>query len=236
MDYGSTPIGRLVIERPSRARVLERRAIDYCCQGRRTLAEACAHAALPLHEVIEDLQAESLEPALSSARVAILPRDPAELIRHILEVHHAYLWAEMPRLTEMAAKVLRAHGDRRPELAEVARVWSRMRDDLEPHLTKEEGVLFPWILRLAGTPGPRRPYASVRAPIDMMESEHETVGRFLVELRFLTEGFQVPPGACPTYHAFYEALERLESDTHAHIHAENNLLFPLALELEGRGA
>ncbi len=233
MNYENSPVGQLVLERPARARVFEQRAIDYCCQGKKTLAQACEAGAIPLAAVIDELAASDANTdANSAAAPAALPTGPVELIRYILETHHAYLKAELPRLTELATKVQKAHGERHPELAAVVVACGELRADLEPHLLKEEQVLFPWILELASRGGPLPGRPPVQGPIEMMEFEHERVGEILAELRSATAGFVVPSDGCPTYHAFYEAMARLEADTHQHIHAENNLLFPMARRLE----
>jgi len=232
MKYDEATLGQLVVEQPTRARVFEQRGLDYCCGGKVLLREACATHGLPLDEIAAELErvdAESLETtAVDPAR---LPRDPRELIRQIVETHHVYLKSEMPRISALAAKVTNAHGTRHPELTAVAAAYEELRAELEPHLLKEERVLFPWIERLA-TPGSAAGPATVAAPIQVMEADHELAGSLLAKLRELTGGYATPADGCPTFHAFYGALALLEADTHRHIHAENNLLFPLALELE----
>lgn len=47
--------------------------------------------------------------------------------------------------------------------------------------------------------------------------------------------FAVPADACATFKTLYAALEEYEKDLHQHIHLENNILFPKAVEIEATG-
>ena len=102
---------------------------------------------------------------------------------------------------------------------------------------KEEQVLFPYIVAMAQAAEqhqarPFAPFGTVNNPIRMMLREHDTAGEILRELRAVTSDYTVPPDGCISYQTLYKALENFESDLHQHIHLENNLLFPKALELE----
>ena len=87
------------------------------------------------------------------------------LVDHLEQTHHEYLHEELPRLSTLVAKVAAVHGERHPELADVATTYEELRADLEPHLRKEEQVLFPMIHTLTnGTEAPPFPCGSVREP------------------------------------------------------------------------
>ena len=134
------------------------------------------------------------------------------------------------------AKVVAAHGARHPELLEVRDCYEALRADLEPHLAKEERVLFPMIRELAGPPTDHQwapvPQIPISRPVAVMRHEHDRAGELLAELRRLTGGWALPADACASYRALYTALAELEADTHLHVHKENNILFP-AVELLG---
>lgn len=51
-------LGDLVAERPSRARVLERHDLDYCCHGDRSLADAATAAGLDVDGLAGELLAQ----------------------------------------------------------------------------------------------------------------------------------------------------------------------------------
>lgn len=222
-----TTLADIVTNHPDLARELERRSLDYCCGGRTSLSDACAEFGL-------DPQTTAAE--LSSVTTATpdpwADLGPAELADHVESVHHAYLHEEMPRLSMLAEKVATVHGPNHPELLGVRDTYAELAADLEPHLAKEEQVLFPAIRRLAGavgTPGSAMP---LQGPISVMMSEHDTAGELLARLRDLTDGYSTPADGCASYHALYDGLAQLEADTHLHVHKENNRLFPMALELE----
>lgn len=214
-------LGQLVTAHPGAAPVLEEYGIDYCCHGARSLSAAATAAGLDPAEVLERILAadEPDEPGVDYRTMSL-----GELTEHIEGTHHAYLHAELPRLIELTAKIAAVHGDRHPELIRVAALAVALHDDMEPHMAKEEQVLFPMIRSLeAGTTVP------VEHPIAQMMREHEATGEILAQLREVTGGYAVPADGCATYTATYQALEKVELDTHLHIHKENNVLFPAAV-------
>lgn len=221
----SMTLGEIVTLRPSLAADLERRGLDYCCHGGRTLTEAAEAAGLDAQTVAGELSdAHGDEPAAAWASLQTV-----ELVDHIEAVHHRYLWAEFPRITALVDKIVTVHGDRHPELAEVQRLYTELRADLEPHLDREERELFPMIRRLAAaTDEAQLDRRALTAQIDALAGEHETVGDLLDELNRVTSGYATPADGCASYAACYRALAVLEADTHLHVHKENNLLFPAA--------
>jgi regulator of cell morphogenesis and NO signaling len=224
-DLRAMTLGDLVAARPEAARVLDRFGLDYCCHGGRTLEDACAAAGVDAQVVDAAMPEADDGPAASWTDL-----DPAALADDILATHHAYLHEELPLLEALAAKVVTVHGERHPELHEVQRLLVAVRDDLEPHLAKEERVLFPAVHALAA--GRRDfPFGSVENPIRMMDVEHDRAGGLLAELRAATHDYLVPDDACASYRSLYERLAELEHDTHVHIHKENHVLFPATIVL-----
>ena len=227
-------LASLVDEHPHAARVLERHGLDYCCGGAQRLDAACATAGIDPAAVLDAIAAEAPQdprPALWATM------SPVELVDHVERTHHRYLDAELPRLAELAAKVRGVHGERHPELVRIHATFTVLQEELEPHLRKEELVLFPLIRRLATSGEPvASPGETLRNPISVMLSEHDLAGELLAELRRLTEGYVAPADACGSYRALYEGLEALEADTHLHVHKENNVLFPAVEALEAARA
>jgi regulator of cell morphogenesis and NO signaling len=221
-------LAAIVDANPGAARVLEHHQLDYCCGGQRTLDEACADCDLDPTVVLAAL--DTLEPGGVADWTTM---DPSTLVDHIEATHHRYLHDELPRLGALAEKVLGVHGARHPELREVGATYSALRVDLEPHLMKEEQVLFPMIRQLAtATVTPSFHCGSIANPIRMMLLEHDQAGDLLARLRELTNGFTPPDDACASYQALYLGLAELEADTHLHVHKENNVLFPAVLALD----
>ena len=224
-------LGAIVTSHPSLARELERRNLDYCCGGAVTLGQACRDA--------------GLDPALVAAELAssIVDEGPAswaqldvdELVAHLVETHHRYLWDELPRLQALLDTVVDVHGDRHPELHEVGACFGAIRADIEPHLAKEERVLFPAIQQLAAAPAaPIFGFGTIGNPISAMLRDHDELGALLHDLRTSTNDYTVPDDACASYRALFDGLAQLEADTHLHVHKENNVLFPRVVVLEDR--
>jgi regulator of cell morphogenesis and NO signaling len=225
----NTTLASVVHAHPGAVRELERWGLDYCCHGDRSVADACRAADLDPTPVLAALDAAA---RTSTAEPwAIL--GPAELADHIEAVHHRYLWDELPRLAALTEKVVAVHGARHPELGEVGETFVAVRADLEPHLMKEEQVLFPMIRTLATASSPPQFHCGrITNPISMMMQEHERTGELLAQLRAATGDHRVPDDGCASYRALYDGFAQLEADTHLHIFKENNVLFPAVVQLE----
>jgi regulator of cell morphogenesis and NO signaling len=224
-----TTLADLVTARPGVAPLLDRLGLDYCCGGQRRLVDAVDAAGLDLDEVVASLTAVDVAPASEDWS----SMDAAALVDHLEATHHAYLRDALPRLDALVDKVTTVHGSRHAELGEVQTLFRALRADLEPHLLKEEQVLFPMIRELASaSTAPTFHCGSLGNPIRVMLLEHDAVGDLLVELRAATDGYAVPDDGCASYRALYAGLADLEADTHVHVHKENNLLFPAVLAAE----
>jgi regulator of cell morphogenesis and NO signaling len=230
-------VREVALQMPESTRLFERLKIDYCCGGNQPLADACASAGIDIDLVMETLGEMTQLSSQSNGALDLQNASLPELIKHILNTHHVFTKSEMDRLETLAAKVLNAHGGNHPELIHLNELLNRLFNDLKPHMFKEEQVLFPYIVAMTQAVDkkqarPFAPFGTVNNPIRVMSTEHDTAGQILRELRALTSDYKVPPDACISYQTLYEALENFEKDLHQHIHLENNLLFPKALELE----
>jgi len=229
--HPSTTVGQIVAERPQLARIFEELKIDYCCGGKRELINACRELGLDVAELVRRLaNAEAAATDVADQDWTSAPL--TTLCDHIQQTHHDYLRLELPRLTEIIVKVVNAHGACHPELAGVQSTFAELRAELEPHMMKEECILFPSIRYLEANRKAQFPFGSLANPIRMMVNEHDHAGEALARLRQLTGDYVPPTGACNTYRVMLEGLETLERDMHQHVHKENNILFPRAVALE----
>lgn len=225
----------VVLELPQATRVFEKLKIDYCCGGDTPLGEACATAGVEvanLERMLEEVGQTPGNGSLDFAKATL-----GALVGHILDKHHVYTKEEMARLEPLIDKVIAAHGENHSELRSLGGLFQQLCADLKPHMFKEEQILFPYIVEMERSavenrPKPFAPFGTVNNPIRMMMMEHETVGDLLRELRALSSDYTVPPDGCISYQTLYQALEAFEKDLHQHIHLENNILFPRAIELE----
>lgn len=231
-------VAELAAAVPHAWEVFEQVGIDYCCNGSRRLCDACVEAGLQADDVRARL--DEVQRAPAARFVDWSQRGAQELIEHLLATHHPYTRQSFERLGPLMQKVLAAHGDAHPELNEIAAALNVLRDDLMPHLMKEERILFPYILtmarhRAAGEPIGAAPFGTVRNPIQMMNRDHEGAGDILAELSARTNRYTAPPDACGSWRALYEGMRDLQADVHRHMHLETHLLFPLAERLERGG-
>jgi regulator of cell morphogenesis and NO signaling len=229
-------VGEIAAQLPASTRVFENHHIDFCCGGKRPLRDACQTRGLDPAAVLEEVE-QAAGPRTTSS-IDWQSASLASLADYIVETHHAYLKTNMPRMEALLQKVLAAHGERHGGfLLPLAQTLHTLREELDAHLMKEERVLFPLIrsLESAGQGAAAAPPShcgSVQNPIRVMVAEHDSAGDALVRIRELTGGFNPPADACNTFRALYYELSQLESDLHRHIHLENNILFPRAVELE----
>jgi regulator of cell morphogenesis and NO signaling len=236
-------VRELALNIPSAPRVFEQLGIDYCCGGNRSLENACGEARIPLPRVIDALEAA----AVSANRRQNTPRENGwseaplgDLIAQITNTHHKYTREEIARLGPLFEKVTSAHGASHPELLKIHQDFGALAQELTMHMRKEEQVLFPFIERMeeaviAGQPVLPAPFGTVNNPVAMMIHEHDIAGNLLRSMRTLSNNYEAPDGACVSYRALYSALAEFERDLHLHIHLENNILFPRAVEMERAG-
>jgi regulator of cell morphogenesis and NO signaling len=217
------------------ASVFEQFQIDFCCSGRRSLADACRAAAADPAIVIRAL--EALPSAIDADDDASRWPIP-QLIDFIVSIHHADVRSAMPSIARHLATLVDVHRARHPELSRVEAYFDQVRVDLAPHLVKEEQVLFPYVRDLAecseSCGRTQSPFGSVANPIRMMEREHQEVGDAMRIIRELTRGYRAPEDGCPTYAIAMAELLQFERDLHRHVHLENNVLFPAAVTIEQR--
>lgn len=212
--------------------VLEKYSLDFCCRGKRTLSEACAEKNISLRQVTTEM-----EHAVNPEK-PILPfteMNAGQLISHILIHHHFYVRNTLPVIMSYLEKLVSKHGGRYPNLEKIYELFTAVKNELEPHMQKEELILFPRIKEIAdlsaqhGSIGQSPAY--INGPIHVMETEHDNAGQLMFEIRRITDNYTPPDDACTTHRVCWEALKGFEADLHQHIHLENNILFPMAAAL-----
>jgi regulator of cell morphogenesis and NO signaling len=225
-------MAEVVSLRPELARPMTSLGLDFCCGGGQSLSAGCSAAGLDVDEVLAGFEAVAAEAEPDWANMT-----PTELVEHLESTHHQYLGETLPYLDGLMRKVTEVHGERHPELAEIGVIFDHLKADLEPHLMKEERMLFPMIRELySSTEAPTFHCGTLQNPISVMCAEHDTVGELLARLSDLTSIYSPPDDACASYSALFAGLAELEADTHLHVHKENNLLFPVVVAEEAARA
>ncbi len=232
---GERTLAEIVTADTRTAAVFDRAGLDYCCHGQQTLEDAAANRRLPLAPVLAEI--EALGTASPDDDGPRMDADLDLLTRDVVRRHHQYVRDRAPAIAQWLDKLVDRHGARHPELGEVRAAFRALARDLDSHMLKEENILFPYIEALAAasrTGGrlPGTPFGTILNPIRMMEEDHQEAGGLLEELRTLTSGYTPPADACTTYRLCYDELARFEADLHRHVHLENNVVFPRAIDLE----
>lgn len=237
LQTGETPstIGELVAADFRKAEVFRKFGLDFCCGGHKSLKEAC--------------EKKGISTNIVEAALAEIDNKPEEAIQdfnnweldfladYILNTHHTYVADSLPMLYELSKKVARVHGDRHPEVVEIAGYFDAVAEELKMHMHKEENILFPYIKQLVAAkkdnaPVQPSPFGSIKNPISMMEAEHESAGGNMEKIHELSNAFTPPQDSCASYRVLFSKLQEFENDLHQHIHLENNILFPKAITLE----
>jgi regulator of cell morphogenesis and NO signaling len=234
-ELTSLSLAQIVNNNHQAASVFEKYHLDFCCKGKRTLKEACEESNLELNTIITDL--ENISGARGKDELEFTSFSLAQLVEYIVETHHSYVKKEMPALLGYLQKIASKHGERHPELLRIFEIFEAIKEEMELHMKKEELILFPRIKEMEKLVNEKKEiqvnHTYLQSPVTIMEQEHDHAGRMLEEIRELTHNYEPPADACTTYRLSYAALQAFELDLHRHVHIENNILFPKALQLFG---
>ena len=228
-------VGELVAEDYRAAEVFKKKGIDFCCGGKKTVAEVCMQKGIDAAGLETDLA--HLDEVVMANRLNFREWTLPFLADYIMNVHHRYVREKIPQIVQYARKVAQVHGHAYPETIIISQRFEQLAEELFTHLEKEEHILFPYVKRLWEVKeGKGRivapPFGSAQNPIRVMEAEHEFAGETMQEIRQWSNNFTLPEGACNTYRVLFNLLEEFEADLHQHVHLENNILFPGAVALE----
>ena len=222
--HASQSLGEIVAVVPMAADVFKKYKIDFCCGGHRSLADALQELGLDEKPVLKKLDEVYEQTLKLTSQVDFRSMASTDLIDYIINKHHVFLKKTLPEISELATTILRVHGPNHTDLFQVHKLFHMLKTDLDQHLIKEEGILFPMIKEYALAPSDAN-LAKIRAQVVETEDEHVAAGGVLKDLRNLTQDYQVPADGCTTYRKTFKKLQEFESDLFQHIHLENNILF-----------
>ena len=228
-------IGELVAQDYRTASVFKKYGIDFCCQGNKTIVDACERKKLDTKSVVADLDKIIRLKQYTTTDYQSWPLDL--LTSYIEKKHHGYVEEKILEIKPYLNKICSVHGDRHPELFKINEHFTATAGELAMHMKKEELILFPFIRKMVKAKqntlqvdSPQ--FGTVRNPIQMMMNEHATEGDRFRGIEELSNNYTPPADACNTYKVTFALLKEFEEDLHLHIHLENNILFPKAIELE----
>jgi regulator of cell morphogenesis and NO signaling len=236
MTFNSeTKVNEIALSNPGARHILEDAGIDYCCGGGKSLQEACLHANVPATEILQRLRQNSKQVAPGETLWTSAPL--ADLTKHIREQHHQYVRDAIPGLRALLAKIREKHGSNHRELGEIEKLFGDVAREMLMHMQKEEQILFPFIDALERAANSNTMvelpfFQTVKNPIYSMMKEHDSAGELMRQIRAASGEYKTPSDACTSYQAAYQGLKEFEKDLHLHVHLENNILFPRAVDLE----
>ena len=233
MNIENLSLAEIVTSKPEAAALLENYNLDFCCRGKQKLSEALSHDSAKLKEVTNRL--ENIFANKTSSETDFTKLSLTELTDYILDNHHRYVKENLPVIQQHLEKVDLKHGEAHPEMKKIKILFDEIKRDFEQHMMKEEVILFPRIkvLETLFNEGKlSKENLAIEAPIHVMEFEHEAAGKIMEEIKRLSNNFTPPSNACTTFRLSLEELKIFESDLHQHVHLENNILFPKALDLQ----
>lgn len=226
--YSDKMLGDIVADDFRTAEVFKNAGIDFCCGGKKTLKQACEEKALNLEVIVQQIVEQQTLPISNAQNFKDWPLD--FLCDYIVNFHHKYVFKTLPELVFYTRKIADVHGNNHAELQEVASLFGQINSELLQHLRNEEEILFPAIKQLLKH-GNDEARNIVKSEITRMNGEHEFAGSAMDKINEITGGYQVPADGCNTYMVSFKLLKQFEDDLHIHVHLENNILFPKALNL-----
>jgi len=229
-------IGQVVRENYQMASVFKQHQIDFCCNGNRTIQEACESAEIDFEKVLNELNSITNE-GNENIDFTSWPLDL--LVSYIVKKHHRFVEEKITEIKPYLAKIVQVHGNQHPELLEIQKLFLASAGELTQHMKKEELILFPFIekmveTQLSGKALTPPHFQTVENPISMMQTEHDNEGERFRKIAELTNNYTPPANACNTYRVTFALLKEFENDLHEHIHLENNILFPEAITLQSK--
>ncbi|WP_346858808.1 iron-sulfur cluster repair di-iron protein [uncultured Draconibacterium sp.] len=227
--FKNQQIGEIVTNDFRTSSVFTDAGIDFCCGGKQSVGEACKALNLDVDALEQKVKAVNSEPI--NHALNFKEWDLSFLMDYIKNTHHKYVLKSLPDLVFYTAKIADVHGDNHAELVEIASKIKEVNNELSQHLKMEEEVLFPAIKTHLTKPS-KETRAIIHSEITRMLGEHDFAGGTLDEINRLTAGYKIPEDACNTYRVAFKLLKEFEDDIHIHVHLENNILFPKALQLD----
>ena len=228
-------LAQIVTANHQTSSVFEKYHLDFCCKGKRSLSEAINEKKLSTEQVVNDLT-EVIGKSANRDAALLNYIKLSQLCDYIVATHHAYVRQSSEQIFLYLQKIASKHGNRHPELMDILALFSQVKDEMTEHMFKEENILFPRIKELEKHDAENSPLALptsgyIEAPIAVMEHEHDSAGSLLEQIRDKTNDFTPPADACTTYRVAFASLQAFEADLHQHVHMENNILFPKAVDM-----
>ena len=209
------------------AAIFHKYRIDFCCKGNQPLNAVCELKNIEIGKVLDDLKGLIAQEG-NDKPFNTWPID--QMVDYIVQVRHQRVREQVPAIAQFINKVAAVHGKVSEELYEIRDIFFTVGSSMASHMRKEEDILFPYILNLyqQHKAGAYHRLPNLEMIIAQMHREHAEEGERMERIALLSKGYTPPEYGCKTL------LQEFEVQLHEHIHLENNILFPWAIETQTR--
>lgn len=229
----NTKVGQVVAEDYRLSDVFYKYEVDFSCQGEKTLKQIAEEKELNIESLLGEIEENTKNISPEESRFKDFPLD--ELADYIVKTHHKYTEEQVQKLKPLLAKLLEKEVENHPELNQIDELFKQVAGEMASHMKKEEIILFPFIKKVVKAQNEgvqlEASFSRIENPVNMMIHDHTDQGETFREIAKLTNNYTPPKNAHKNFETAYSLLKDLEKDLHKHIHLENNILFPKALEL-----
>lgn len=228
-------IAKIVTDNYATSVIFQRYNIDFYCNGNRSLEQVVDND--NLLEFLNELRL--VESIKNSNEPNFNELSLNELVDYIEKIHHSYVEQQLLKIKQLLEKVIPKYSEKYPELIETSELLYQSSGELATHMKKEELILFPWIKKMVNTKklGKELPvphFKTIQNPISMMLEDHNHETNNFHTMRKLSKNYTISESVDTDFKKLYQLLDEFELDLHKHIHLENNILFPKAIELENQ--
>jgi len=235
-NIDNKPVGQIVAEDYRTYPVFESHKIDYYNKGRQTLQEVAATHKIDLQALKDEIAKKKDAPNEEEEDFNSWPLDA--LSEYIVKTYHRYADKQIQEIKPVLEKASQEYGEQQPWLSEIKKLFDTAAGIIAVHQKKEELILFPFIRKMADARKNNKEFVrppatkSVESPVDMLTDEHHQQSDLFQQKAELTHGYTSPQSVDDTINDGLRLLKEFELNLHKHLHLENNILFPKALQLE----
>lgn len=224
-------LGELATKDLRKIEVFKKYGLDFSCEGKKTVKEACAEKGLDVTIVEQELQRADKSP--TAHQFPYEEWDLGFFADFIDNTHHRYIRKNLPEICSFANKVMEVHSENHPELIDINNLVKQINTNIIALIDEEEAILFPKIKELVRSNSKNTHISeNLQNIIHSAEKVHQLVVADINEIKKLSNNYTLPEDSCASYSLLYRKLSEFEDDMKLHTHLENNILFPKALELQ----
>ena len=234
MELLDIEVGELARENFAIIQLFIKNNIDFFCKGNKSLKEAVAESGAENEKFLKKLEGiRSCEPQLYSVDVDKWPLDL--LADYIQKTHHPYTEQALLKIKNLIRDISQNESEEAKIIGEFSETFEFLSGGLATHMKKEELMLFPTIKRMSikHAGGDISKFGSVDKSIETMIDEHDTQYKALRKIREVLNDYILREGK-DDYNKIIQLMHELDKDLALHLHLENNILFPKAVELAKR--